>query len=381
MRRLVMRRHRYIFLPVCLSVALAVSAGSSPARMSAQAGSAEAAQAPGYSFAVDGRKVIVGAARGGQSYEFTVRPAGAAHFKDEATPKKPGAGAPAEIILQGCAASSTEPTLLEGIVVDGSLSVTNPQGKRFQAGADFTVERGGTAIAIQPAGAAASEPRLIAEYSCWLTRMDSIVVDKTGAVKLVEGTESKSAPDLPAMAEDETAIANILVRGDRQTITPDDVLEVRSEPVAPTCRDSLRQYVDRLKAGGTVKFGFLGDSVTGGSSASSPLLSFPRSFHTTMQEKFPGARVQSAVFAIPGAKSYDLLPMIGKFLNDERPDLLFVEFVNDLGVSRNDCKAPTPSFSACANRPTSNRCSSRPTSPPRKWPRPLPGPAYRTSST
>lgn len=164
--------------------------------------------------------------------------------------------------LSGCLADN-EPVFLDGILVEGSFSLKNEDGKIFQEGKDFSIADKGTLLKINPHGDAAKERKLLALYKCWLSRIDTIVMDSNYALRVIKGDGYKSAPEVSAFSDDKIPIANVFVAGGEAEINSDNIWQIRNKrrttSISPSCRPSFAEFRQRLESGDKIKIGFLGD--------------------------------------------------------------------------------------------------------------------------
>lgn len=249
------------------------------------------------------------------------------------------------IKLDGCRADN-ESILLRGILIESSFLLRNEEGKTFQNGRDYSIEDNGTLLKIHPGGSAANEKRLTARYKCWLSRIDTIAMDENYALKVVKGNGYTSAPEVSTNLEGKIPIANVWVVGGESGIDSGKIWEVLQKKPAkglykkPACRASFISLRQRLESGVRVKIAFLGDSVTGGSSARDNKFAFPQLVEARLKSEFPNATVETAILAMGGKKCADTIPLLPDFLDKQKPDILFVEFVNDLSAEIETLVAP-----------------------------------------
>lgn len=240
--------------------------------------------------------------------------------------------------LTGCMAADGEAVLLTDLLVEGTFTLKNRQGKTFEEGTDYSIVANGTRLKLKPAGDAAKEDTLEAIYQCWLSRIDTIVLDRNGTLRVVKGSGYKSAPELPGNLEGLVPIANVLIVGGESEIDSDHIWKIsraklRQSSVKPIrCRASLIPIRQKLESGERIKVGFVGDSVTGGSGARNRALAFPQLFAEKMRAEFPKGSIETTIFAMGGGKCADVISRLSEFLESQKPDIVFVEFVNDLTV-------------------------------------------------
>jgi hypothetical protein len=247
--------------------------------------------------------------------------------------------------LNGCMADN-ETLLLSGILIESSFDLRNEKGRTFQNRKDYSIVDNGTLLKIHPEGSAANESRLIARYKCWLSRIDTIVMDDNYALKVIRGNGYTSAPEVNTNIDGKIPIANVWVVGGESAIDAGKIWEVRQERYikrfhkTPACRASFMGFRKKLESGDKLKIAFLGDSVTGGSSAREKKFAFPQLVESRLKSEFPKSTVETSVLAMGGRKCADAIPRLPAFLDTRKPDILFVEFVNDLSAEIETFVAP-----------------------------------------
>lgn len=247
--------------------------------------------------------------------------------------------------LDGCRADN-ESILLSGILIESSFLLRNEEGRTFQNGKDYSIVDNGTLLKIHAEGSAANENKLTARYKCWLSRIDTIAMDENYTLKVVKGNGYTSAPEVNTNLEGKIPIANVWVVGGESGIDSGKIWEIRQKRSTkglykrPACRASFVSLRQKLESGDKIKIGFLGDSVTGGSSAREKKFAFPQLVEARLRKEFPNATVETAILAMGGKKCADTIPLLPEFLDTQKPDILFVEFVNDLSAGIETLAAP-----------------------------------------
>lgn len=249
------------------------------------------------------------------------------------------------IKLEGCRADN-ESVLLGGILIESSFLLRNEEGRTFQNGKDYSIADNGTLLKIHPDGNAAKEKRLTALYKCWLSRIDTIALDENYTLKVIKGNGYTSAPEVNTNLDGKIPIANVWVVGGDSAIDSGKIWEIRQKRYIkgsykkPACRSSFVSLRQKLESGDKIKIAFLGDSVTGGSSAREKKFAFPQLVEARLRTEFPNANVETAILAMGGKKCSDTIPLLPDFLDKQKPDILFVEFVNDLSAGIETLAAP-----------------------------------------
>jgi len=224
---------------------------------------------------------------------------------------------------------------LWGCLKPGTLVVrAAPGGEPCEPGKDYEVNEMWGAVVRLPGGRIAEGATVYASYTYGLERLDTVQVDAQGRASVRRGEGEKVCP-LPAGAERGCrAIANIYVSYHATAVT-DDLIYAIGARVKPVISADPRRYVAhtlrKLGADKWVTVIFLGDSVTAGGNASSPARRFPDLFASRLQRQFPRSRVRMINAGAGGTNSDFGLERLDKDVLAHQPDLVVIEFVNDMG--------------------------------------------------
>ncbi len=246
-------------------------------------------------------------------------------------------------ILPDLKASPADPVPLLGILVPGSLKVKAASGASatpvYRKGADYALDEKWGAIASIPGGAIKKGQTVYVDYKHAGRRLDTVVVAENGKVSLQRGTTAKSAPVPPVVPPDLLALANIYVPpaiagGSSLEIVP--IKTLQPVPLANELRDANRKALTRtlakLRSGGPVSIVFWGDSITGGADASSPDKFFSNQFLASLRGRFPTAQISATSLGVGATNTNQRLAGLATDVLSRKPDLVIVEFVNDLMV-------------------------------------------------
>ena len=88
----------------------------------------------------------------------------------------------------------------------------------------------------------------------------------------------------------------------------------------------------KLRGGRPVTVVCWGDSVTVGGDASTPAMGYVGRFETMLQQRFPNAKIRVVNAGIGGSSTRGRLKDLQKEVLDHKPDLVTLEFVNDMGI-------------------------------------------------
>ncbi len=239
--------------------------------------------------------------------------------------------------LQGCVSRRTT---LPGCLVPGSVVVKDsPDGKPYVLGKDYLVDDAWGMLGRIEGGRIGARTDVYVDYRYSLMRLDAVQVSPEGVVSIRSGEDAKTCPHPPQAQEGSMAIANILLDYNSQELKSTDIFPVGPPLPAPT-PDALRQKAQRvaktrakLEQGQRLLIGFWGDSVTCGGDASSPEKRFADGFVARLREKYPKAQIDFFNAGIGGSNTNQRLPNLDQDVLQKRPDLVVIEYVNDMGFT------------------------------------------------
>jgi lysophospholipase L1-like esterase len=170
-------------------------------------------------------------------------------------------------------------------------------------------------------------------------RLDTIIVSPDGVVSLRKGKEAKTCPHPPEDADAKgLALANVFMPYHAASVEPDQVFPI-GEPFPAPSLEELRRKVQlvkktraKLQAGEPVTIVAWGDSVTAGGDASKPALNYVNLFASTLQAQHPKSKITMFNAGIGGSNTNQRLPNLQKEVIAHKPDLVVIEYVNDMGM-------------------------------------------------
>ena len=256
------------------------------------------------------------------------------------------AGISAKAILIECRARQIDPVPIAGLLVPGSLRVKSAPGNDgvlYKAGVDYLIDPNWGALARVESGSIKEHKSVYVDYQCFYRRLDTLVLDGAGTIRLILGTPAKSAPEPPKLREGLLPLANIYTGRGVEALTPANVLPIVSvqAPELPVSRSernrkALSRTLQKLQNGEPVKIVFWGDSVTAGADASNKAVSWSSLVLSRLRKKYPKAQLAAVNAGIGGTNTNHRLPKISKEVLSYNPDLIVLEFVNDLMVPISD---------------------------------------------
>jgi len=280
---------------------------------------------------VDGRRVRVK-----EVAVFSLPPAGDIRVEDEIstlTAEKPEGWARGTR-LKGCISAGTT---LPGCLVGDSVVVKLSDGTVLQEGEDYLVDHVWGMLGRIEGGRIGPDTQVKVSYRYGLMRLDAIQVASDGRVSLVQGKPEKTCPHPPAVGDRSITLAHLFMPYHTASLEAWQVFVAGRPYPEPNKAEMKRRSklvpktLRKLRKGERVVIVTWGDSVTAGGDASAPDKAFPNLFVTRLRERFPKADIAHVNAAIGGTNTAQRLPDLQKEVLSFHPDLVTIEFVNDMG--------------------------------------------------
>ncbi len=233
-----------------------------------------------------------------------------------------------------------------GLVASSSIRVYQQPdaASAFVQGTDYIVDPFWAQLGRVDGGAIAADQPVYVDYDYHPTRIDSVFVDASGAVRLVQGEPGVGNIYPPEAQPGEVAICNIWHNGILEGLEPENVFPIQfsGEPLpeegAGIAERLLPKTLAKLRNGEPVTIVAWGDSVTngGGVGPNKQDLWYQHRFLARLRERFPQSEITLHTASWPGgnSKGYMSAAPGGPYdfkrdVLDRKPDLVTVEFVND----------------------------------------------------
>lgn len=230
-----------------------------------------------------------------------------------------------------------------GVLDPASLRVKagkGPDAELYEEGKDWRADKAWGRIGRLPDGRIGPKTQVFVDYAISLMRIDTIEVRRDGSVVLRQGNEHKMRPEPPRPDMYATALCNVFIPYHCRELEPEDIY-----PIGPPFPESgmveLKEKAGmipktraKLAAGKDLTVVYWGDSVTCGGDASSPETAFPLAFTNWLRCHFPQSHIHHVNAGTGGWSSQSKLPLFDKEVLAHHPDLMIIEFVNDMGFNR-----------------------------------------------
>lgn len=212
----------------------------------------------------------------------------------------------------------------------------------FVPGVDYDLDPFWGTFGRLEGGAIAEGQTVYADYEYEHSRLDSIALDKSGTLRLAQGTPAPVLALPPALNPGEGVLANVFVPAGCAALTDENLfpLDTSTPPMTTTGQEAaalLPKTLAKLGRGEPLTYVAFGDSVTnGGGVDGHKELWYQHVFAARLRERFPKAQITTLTAAWGGGNSAGYLsaPAGGRYdfqrdVLDPKPDLVTVEFVND----------------------------------------------------
>jgi len=222
--------------------------------------------------------------------------------------------------------------------------VVRKDGKILEKGKDYLIDERCGVLGIGPNSSVTPDDVVEVDYAFSLRRIDSVVKNKNGKEFVIKGKSNLTVPIQPEIKKDEKRLKNIYIpyHSDGTECEIFQVLETVAKAPTLTTPGKIPETLKKIKAGQPVKIVCWGDSVTAGGDATRGN-AYVNIFTKKLKAKFPKADITVKNISVGGSNSRQWLwPDKYKHFNpkaqqkcrwkrieDEKPDLVTIEFVND----------------------------------------------------
>lgn len=247
-------------------------------------------------------------------------------------------------LLKASRACETDQAPIQGVIAPGSIRVkpSTADANYFKQKVDYAFDLSWGSLSRMAEGSTIKDGQTVyCDYTYFTRRIDTLIVDENGKMKLVTGKPNRTAPEPPAIDHHCLPLANIYAEPGAEPLKVSDFMPISA--VGPAIESTQRREANRralhrslakLKAGHPIKICFWGDSITAGADASSYDYSFANTVVMKLKEKFPNAHIEAVNAGIGGSNTKGRLKDFETQVAAHKPDLIIVEFVNDVHQPR-----------------------------------------------
>ncbi|MDX9978709.1 MAG: GDSL-type esterase/lipase family protein [Lentisphaeria bacterium] len=215
-----------------------------------------------------------------------------------------------------------------------------PEAERYTEGTDWRADKLWGQVGRIPGGRIEADTDVYIDYDYGFMRLDTIAVRDDGQVYLRTGFEHKMVPEPPRADMQSRALCNVFLPYHCRALTETDIYPLGPafpEPGQLACEEKaalIPKTRAKLAAGEPLTIVYWGDSVTCGGDASSPEMAFPLALTNWLRCRYPDSAIRHVNAGTGGWNSRGKLPLFEEQVMAHRPDLVVIEFVNDMGFPR-----------------------------------------------
>lgn len=216
-------------------------------------------------------------------------------------------------------------------------------GTRYTVDKDYAMDALWATVGRLEGGAIGENDRVTIDYTYGPSRLDAIVVNKAGQVRLIPGQPGLGLDAPPVTGPDEVHMASVWIPGNTQELTQENLFPVEgpqdnaTQPEHRTAAQLLPRTLAKLQSGEPVTIVAWGDSVTAGGGVGADTEAwYQNQFLARLKVRFPNSDITLITAAWPGRGSRNYLESPSgsdyDFERDvlaQKPDLVTCEWVND----------------------------------------------------
>jgi lysophospholipase L1-like esterase len=225
-----------------------------------------------------------------------------------------------------------------------------PGGAAYAEAKDYTLDHTWGGLARVESGGIPKGARVCVDYDVFLQRVDLVQVSPAGAAHIKRGLSAMACPEMPAPDPGFTALAYAYVPHRAGAITGESVYPIPATGITwrdfaeVSGRGNLRHTLGLLKSRQPVTVVCWGDSVTAGGSSSSPDKCYVELFRSRLKAAYPGTPITLINAGIGGSNTDSRRAGFEKEVLAHKPDLITVEFINDVGMGPDRIKSNWAEF-------------------------------------
>ncbi len=215
-----------------------------------------------------------------------------------------------------------------------------PDAERYVEGQDWRADKQWAQLGRLEGGRIDADTTVYVDYTFSLMRIDTVQVHSNGTVTVRKGDEHRMVPQPPRVDMLARGLCNVFLPYHCKALTDEHIYPLGPAFPEPTQADIESKAAlipntrRRLAAGEPFTMLFWGDSVTCGGDASSQETAFPLGFTNWLRARYPQTPISYVNAGTGGWNSKSKLPLFEEEVIAKEPDLVVIEFVNDMGFNR-----------------------------------------------
>jgi lysophospholipase L1-like esterase len=208
-------------------------------------------------------------------------------------------------------------------------------GTCYERDKDYFLDIEWGALCRLPTGKIKPNQRVAISYTYPMRRIDRIEVTPAGEVLLRRGTARPDLPLVPPATAGCLTLATVYRACYAKDVRPEHVFVLNPEKAAEVPTPDTHPVavtLEKLRSGQPVTIVCWGDSVTDAGDVNPPEARYVNLFGTRLRERFGKADIKVINAGIGGTSTEGRLPAYEKEVLAHKPNLITVEFVNDMGL-------------------------------------------------
>ena len=283
---------------------------------------------------------------------FAVAPAPIVWMKNESLKLSPEVPQGFSIGTRLTGPNAQDINALDSLIPSSLTLRKSPDGVILEQDVDYLLSAPHALLGIGPNSCVTPEDTVFASYAYAMMRIDSIFVDAEGSIGYASGIPHITTPESPHIPETCMRLVNIFCPYQATSLELNHIYAVMESADAVytgSLAGRIPKTLRKLKNGERVVIVCWGDSVTAGGNASEPRYRYTEVFANGLRCMFPQAQIEVHNISVGGSSSVNWLypeqyPFSWSARKDEldfnritmlKPDLVTLEFVNDVGLEEN----------------------------------------------
>lgn len=211
-------------------------------------------------------------------------------------------------------------------------------GLVYEQGRDWRTDGVWGRVGRLPEGRIRAGQTVYIDYRIFPLRVDTLCISPSGRVGLKQGDSQKVCPSMPVADYGSLALCRIFLDYGCRNITDKEIYPIGEDYPQPDVdslavqRARVAKTREKLEQGKDVTIVAWGDSVTVGGDATQPEFRFVDAFAQALRYKYPNARIKIVNAGRGGWNTRQSLPLFEDDVLKHKPDLVTMEFVNDMGL-------------------------------------------------
>ncbi len=230
-------------------------------------------------------------------------------------------------------------------IAPDSVKVYQQEGEKgilYAQDKDYALDVEWGAICRLPSGNISENQRIAVSYTYPARRIDLIEVQPTGEVVLKRGIPEPDLAMVPSATNGCLMLATVYRSYHAQDVRPEHIFVVNSIKAAEVVTADAKpvaKTLAKLRSGQPVTIVCWGDSVTDASDVQPPEARYVNLFGERLRERFPKSEIKLINAGIGGSSTQGRLAAYQQEVLAYKPDLITVEFVNDMGLPMDTLRA------------------------------------------